>query len=388
MKDSRMARADEHQTQLRRRMRIMLICVGILFGGIFLYKFVMSLMIKYMMAHHSQTVTVSTMKADYALWQSELKAVGSLRAVRGVNVTSELAGMVKTIYFTPGILVNEGTLLVALNVDADIAQLQALQATAELSAITYKRDKAQFAIRGVSKEVVDTDAANLKNIQAQVQQQTATIAKKIIRAPFNGRLGISAVSPGQYINPGDNIVTLQQLDPIYVDFFVPQQSLVDLKLGQVVSLTSEMFPNKVFKGKITTINPLIDTTTRNVEIEATLSNPRFELVPGMFALVNVDTEKPERYITLPQTAISFNSYGSMVYFVKSDKNDAKRLIANQAFVTTGETRGDQVAILKGVQKGDELVTSGQLKLKNGTAVTINNAIVPADDPAPNLLDEH
>jgi membrane fusion protein (multidrug efflux system) len=276
-----------------------------------------------------------------------------------------------------------------LNIDADVAQLHALQATAELNKITYNRDKAQLAIKGVSKEVVDTDAATLKNMLALVDQQTATIAKKIIRAPFAGRLGISNVNPGQYINPGDSIVTLQQLDPIYVDFYVPQQSLSRLKVNQSVTLVSDTFPGKKFKGKITTINPIIDSSTRNVEIEATIENPEFELVPGAFVTATVDTGNAQRFLTLPQTAITFNPYGDVVYLVQKSDKDKSVLTAQQSFVTEGDTRGEQVAITQGLKEGDEVVTTGQLKLKNGTEITIDNSVpMPSNNPAPELANSH
>jgi membrane fusion protein (multidrug efflux system) len=380
---------DARKHELRRRMRLMLIFLGILFGGIFLYKLVMGMIQKHYMTSQSHVVSVSSMKVSYATWSSELQAVGSMRAIRGVNVTAELAGLVRNIYFTPGALVTEGTVLVGLNIDADVAQLHALQATAELSKITYNRDKAQLAIKGVSKEVVDTDAANLKNISALVDQQTATVAKKIIRAPFAGRLGISTVNPGQYLNPGDSVVTLQQLDPIYVDFYVPQQDLSKLKVNQPVTLVSDTFPDKTFKGKITTINPLVDATTRNVEIEATIDNPQFDLVPGVFVTVKVDTGNAQRFLTVPQTAITFNPYGDIVYRVEKKNKDKSVLTAQQYFVTEGDTRGEQVAIVKGLKEGDEIVTTGQLKLKNGTEVTIDNSQpVPSDNPAPKLKNEH
>lgn len=383
--------ARERERELHRRMRIMLIGAGILFGGIFLYKGITGLLFKHFMASQSHVVTVSTMKVDYSEWDSRLQAVASLRAIRGVNVTTELAGMVRTISFVPGSITNAGTVLVELNTDPDVAQLRALQASAELADITYRRDKKQLAIKGVSKEVVDTDAANLKNLLAQVDQQAATIAKKIIRAPFTGRLGVSAVNPGQYISPGDTVVTLQQLSPIYVDFFVPQQQLVELKVGQAVVLDSDAVPGKKFTGKITTINPVVDTSTRNVEIEATLDNAQQELVPGMFGTVTVETGKPQRFLTLPQTAISYNPFGDIVYIVNKSpakKKGKDKLTVMQIFVKTGETRGDQVAILDGLHAGDEIVTSGQLKLKNGSEIAINDSVVPSNNPAPSLPNEH
>jgi membrane fusion protein (multidrug efflux system) len=377
--------------QMKKRMRKMLILVGILFGLIFVYKGIMSLMFKYyILANGKHVVNVSAMEAKYETWQSQISATGSLRAIRGVNVTTELAGMVQTIYFTPGSSVEQSTLLVQLNASSDLALLHSLEANAELAKVTYLRDKAQYAVRAVSKQTLDADAANLKSLRAQVAQQAATVAKKTIRAPFAGRLGISAINPGQYLNPGDTIVMLQTIDPIYVDFFIPQQALAKIKVGQLVTVTTDTFPGKKFEGKITTINPAVDTSTRNVGVEATISNPQAELTPGMFASVLVDTAQPQRYLTLPQTAISFNPYGELVYIIKETGQDKKGpiLTVSQAFVITGETRGDQIAILKGLNEGEQVVTSGQLKLKNGSRVAINNSVVPPNNPSPSAPDEH
>jgi len=377
--------------RMKKRMTIMLISMGILFGGILSWKIFSSIMLKRYLTSQSQVQTVSAMTVPVSPWQPKLKSTGSLRAIKGVNVTTELAGMVQKIYFTPGAVVNEGTLLVQLNADAEIGQLQSLQAQAALAEITYERDKAQYAVRAVSKQTVDTDFQNLRSLHGQVAQQAATVAKKAIRAPFTGRLGINNVNLGQYLNPGDKIVTLQTLDPIYVDFYFPQQSLSQLEIGQSVEVTSDSYPGKIYKGKITTIDPALDTTTRNVEVEATVANPNYELNPGMFALVEVNVGKQKAYLTLPQTVISFNSYGNIAYVLKEkgkDKNGKPILIAHQVFVTTGETRGDQIKILRGLKKGDIVVTSGQLKLKNGSQVAINNSVVPSNNPTPSTPNEH
>lgn len=380
-----------------RRMRKMLIFLALIFGSIIIYKVIIHFVIKHAIASQSRVVTVSSMKVSESPWQPRIVAVGSTRAIRGVDVTTQLAGMVENIYFTPGGLVRKGVVLVQLNIDPDVAQLHALEATEEIDLITYNRDKKQFAAKGIAKEQLDTDLANLKNMQAQVAEQAANIAKKIIQAPFDGRLGVSAVNPGQYLNPGDKVVTLQQLDPIYVDFYVPQQQLSEFTVGQPVNVVTDSFPGQTFTGTVTTIDPIVVTDTRNVEIEATLNNPKLELVPGMFANVTVNTSTPKSYITVPQTAITYNPYGNIVFLVtkstddKNKKKDDKNkdtLIAKQAFVTTGETRGDQVTVLSGLKNGDEIVTSGQLKLKNGDMIAINNSIVPQNEAVPVLPNDH
>ena len=376
----------------KKRMRIMLILVGVLFGGIFIYKGLIHLLMMYSLAHHqAPSIPVSTIKATYSSWQPKLKSTASLRAIRGVNVTTELAGMVQKIYFTPGDSVEEGTVLVQLNADSDLGQLHALQANAELAAITLKRDQAQYEVHAISKQQLDSDQANLKSLLAQVDQQAAIVAKKTIRAPFSGRLGISAVNPGQYLNPGDTVVMLQTLDPIYADFYFSQEALANLKEGQPVTITTDTFPGKKFSGKVTTINPAVDVSTRNVEVEATIANPDKKLAPGMFAKAEVDTGEPVRYLTVPQTAISFNPYGAIVYIVRqafSDKKGNPALIVKQSFVLTGETRGDQIAILQGLKENDTVVTSGQLKLKNGSSVVVNNEVEIPNNPQTKAPDEH
>jgi len=372
-----------------KRMLIMLAIAGVVFGGIFGFQAFKGAMIKkYMASNMAPPATVSTLRAELSAWQPRLTAVGTLRAVRGVDVTSEVTGQVRDLQVQSGRDVAAGQLLVQLNADTDTAQLHSLQAAAELSATVYERDKGQFAVEAISKATLDADAADLKIKRAQVDQQAALVAKKAIRAPFSGRLGITTVQPGQYINPGDKIVTLQELDSLLVDFYLPQQQLSRLALGQSVTLTTDAYAGRGFAGKITAIDPRVDPATRNVQVEARVANSRRELLPGMFATVEVATGAPLQQLTLPANAISFNPYGATAYVVeRTDSTDGKPVLkAQQRFVTTGETRGDQVAVLDGVKAGEEVVTSGQLKLKNGSTVVINNKVQPSNDPAPAPVD--
>lgn len=365
-------------------MKIMLICLAVLFGGIFGFKLFEAHMIKKYLASMQKIPVVSTAVVHYENWQPQVHAVGSMRAIRGVSVTTDLAGLVQEIDFKPGTLVRKDKLLVQLNARSDVAQLHALQANADLAKAVYKRDKAQYSIGAISKATLDADAANEKNTQALAEQQAAIVAKKTIRAPFTGRLGVCLVNPGQYVAAGDKIVSLQTFDPIYADFYVPQQDLVQLQVGQTVNMQNDALPGKIFYGKITAIDPALDTSTRNVEIEATFPNPDEQLKPGMFASVLVDTGVPKSYLTLPQTAIAFNPYGSSVYVVKSvtEKGKQAEKMVVQSFITTGQTRGDQIAVLSGLNEGDEVVTSGQMKLKNNMTIEINNAVQPSNNPAP------
>ena len=387
---------------MKKRMTIMLVAVGVLLGGVIGFNYFKGyMMAKYMASSPIPPATVSTMKVDFQQWQPQLGAVGTLRAVRGVDVTSEVAGLVRSVEFKSGDEVKAGQVLIELNAESDLAQQHSLEAAAELAATVYERDKAQFAAEVISKAQLDNDAADLKSKRAQVAQQAATVAKKTIRAPFAGKLGISTVNPGQYINPGDSLVTLQTIDPIYIDFYLPQQQLPQVALGQRVAILADAYKDATFSGKISALNPKVDTNTRNVQIEATVPNPKRQLLPGMYATVKVSSGEEQRYLTLPQTAITYNPYGNTVFVVKRAENkgadkDAKSnaskdtkdpkakpsLIAQEVFVTTGPTRGDQVAILSGVEPGMEIVTSGQSKLKNGTPLIINNTIEPANSPNP------
>jgi membrane fusion protein, multidrug efflux system len=341
--------------------------------------------------------SVSSIKAGYDDWQSQLAAVGSLRAERGADLSAEVAGIVDGIDFHSGDDVKAGQVLLRLRAADDVAHLESLKATAALAEITYNRDKAQLAAEAVSQAVVDNDAATLKSAKAQVAEQQALVNKKTVYAPFGGHLGIRAVDLGQYLAAGTKIVTLQQLDPIFVDFSVPQQALSQVGVGQKVQATLDAFPGKTFAGEISAIDPQVDADTRNVQVRATVPNPDHKLLPGMYATVNVTVgAQQQRYITLPQTAIAYNPYGATAYLVikRSQDKDAKPaaagqpqgspddLIAKQVFVVTGPTRGDQVAILKGISEGDEVVTSGQIKLRNGVPVTIDNSVLPTNDPNP------
>jgi membrane fusion protein, multidrug efflux system len=327
--------------------------------------------------------TVSAASVHFTNWQPEVTAVGSLRAVRGVDVTTEVTGLVRSLHFKSGEQVERGQVLVELNADSEIAQQHALEAAADLAATVYTRDKAQFEVQAVSQAQLDADAADLKNKRAQAAAQAALVAKKTLRAPFAGRLGITTVNPGQYLNTGDKVVTLQEVDPVYVDFKLPQQQLAMIAKGQSVNLTTDAFPGVKFVGTITAIDPRVDSSTRNFQAEATVPNADQKLVPGMFARVAVIAGEPKQYLTLPQTAITYNPYGATVFVAqkKPDGSD-KDLIAQQSFVTLGPTRGDQVAVLKGVSEGDLVVTSGQLKLNNGAPLIVDNSVQPANDPNP------
>jgi membrane fusion protein (multidrug efflux system) len=375
---------------MTKRMVIMLIAVAIVFGGIFGFQaFKASMIKKFMTAMGSPPQTVSAAKAAYSAWQPKLEAIGTLRAVKGADLSLDVPGVVASISFNSGDDVEQGAPLLKLRVEDDLAKLESLQAMAELSEIVNQRDQKQFKMQAVSQATLDTDAANLKNAKAQVVQQQAIIDKKFLRAPFAGHLGIRAVDLGQYLAAGTVIVTLQALDPIFVDFFLPQQAVDQVRLGQSVVVKVDAFKDQTFAGEISAINSKVDAGSRNVQIRATLKNPEHKLLPGMYATVDIATGSPQSYLTLPQTAITYNPYGDTVYVVDSKAADATgkpQLIARQTFVTTGPTRGDQVAVLKGIEEGDLIVTAGQIKLHNGSTILIDNSITPTADAAPVPID--
>lgn len=376
---------------MTKRMVLMLLIAGVIFGAIFGFQAFKSRMIKkYLSSQGVPPQTVSTIKAGFQEWQPELSSVGTLRAVRGADLAPEVSGVVSAIHFRSGEEVKAGAPLVQLNAAADLAQLESLRAGAELAELTYRRDQSQLKVQAVSQASVDADAANLKVAKARVAEQQALVDKKNVRAPFAGRLGLRAVDLGQYVAPGTKLVTLQALDPVYVDFSVPQSGLAGIRTGLKVSAKADALPGERFEGTIDAIDAKVDPATRNVQVRASLSNPRHQLLPGMFVTVAVDTGSAERRLTLPQTAISFNPYGNTVYVIeeKGKGPDGKpRLIATQRFVTTGATRGDQVAILSGVKEGETVVTAGLLKLRNGVPVNINNSVQPSDEAAPKPKDE-
>jgi len=369
-----------------KRMVIMLVAVAIVFGGIFGFQLFKAAMIKkFIAAAGNPPQTVSVTRAGFSEWQPRIEAIGSLRAVKGADLSLEVSGVVESISFNSGDDVEAGAQLLKLRTADDVAKLESLQAMAALSEITNERDQKQFKMQAVSQATLDTDAANLKNARAQVVQQQAIIDKKILRAPFAGHLGIRAVDLGQYLGPGTVIVTLQALDPIFVDFFVPQQAVDEVRLDQAVTVHVDAYKDENFVGKIAAINPKVDTGSRNVQVRATLKNPDHKLLPGMYATVDIATGSPQNYITLPQTAITYNPYGDTVYVVdsKATAADGKpQLSARQTFITVGPTRGDQVAVLKGVEDGDSVVTAGQIKLHNGSVILIDNSVTPTADAAP------
>jgi membrane fusion protein (multidrug efflux system) len=365
---------------------ILFLAVAVLMGGIFGWQlFIGKITKKYMGSMATAPQTVSSTVAAASSWQSHTQALGTLRAVRGADLAPQAPGVVDKIHIESGAEVAAGAVLLTLKPNDDPAKLAQLQAQAELASINLKRDQEQLEAQAISQATVDTDASNLKAARAQVVAQQALIEEKVVRAPFAGRLGIRLVDEGQYLAAGTTVVTLQALDPIFIDFYVPQQALARLKVNQAVSATVDAYPGVAFTGNIASVNSKVDTASRNVQVRASFANADRRLVPGMYANVNIDDGDPSALVTLPQSAITYNPYGDTVYLVQKSGTDDKgnpKLTVLQRFVKLGDTRGDQVAVKSGVVVGDEVVTAGQMKLRNGSPVVINNKIVPSSDSAP------
>jgi membrane fusion protein, multidrug efflux system len=368
---------------------VMVLFVALIVGGVFGWQtFTGSFFKKFMEQAAAAPQTVSTVTAAKTSWQPQIRAIGSLRAVRGADLSAQAAGVVGSIEFESGNDVPAGKVLLKLRPNDDYAKLEQLEAAAELAEQTLKRDQEQFAAQAVSQAVIDTDVSTLKSARAQVSAQRALIDEKIVKAPFAGRLGIRQIDLGQYLAAGTTVVTLQALDPILIDFYVPQQALGDVRPGQSVTAAVDTFPGVAFPGVVESINSKVDPASRNVQIRASFRNADHRLMPGMFASVAIDAGSPTSEITLPVTAITYNPYGNTVFVVEHGTSGGKsRDTVQQRFVKLGDTRGDQVAVLSGIAPGDVVVSAGQMKLRNGTAVAINNAVQPTDNPHPSPPNE-
>jgi membrane fusion protein, multidrug efflux system len=354
-----------------KRLLLVLLALGVAFGGIFGWKYYQGLQYAARAAIPPPPATVAAAEVRSETWQPYLHAVGSLVAVQGIDVTNEVAGQVKAIQFQSGQRVQQGEPLLQLDDSVDQAELQGLIAERNLARLQYKRNAELLPKKMVSREAYDEAHARLENAEAQVASKQALIRKKRIRAPFSGRLGIRAVDLGEYLAPGSRIVPLQTLNPIYADYALPEHYFAQLAPGQKLVVTVRAYPQRDFEGHISAINPGIDPGTRNVRVRATLENPEGLLRPGMFA--EVRTALPERagVLTLPRTAISYNPYGEFVFVI--EQQDGK-LIVQRRQIRTGEARAERVEILDGLKLGERVVAAGQVKLRNGQPVQIDDSI--------------
>jgi len=332
-------------------------------------------------------VTTAVVKQES--WESLITSVGSLTAVQGITVTAELSGKVERIAFEPGSMVKAGELLVQQDTSSEEAQLRAEEATVALAKANLKRLGKLLEEESIAQSRYDDTEAQFKQAMARADNIRATIAKKTILAPFAGRLGIRLINLGQVLNEGEPIVVLQSLDPIFVDFSLPQQQLNQIQPGLPVRITTDALPGKVVQGTITAINPQVEAATRNIQIQATVRNPEERLRPGMFVTVAVVLPAQKASHTIPATAVLYAPYSDSV-FVVEDKKDEKTgqtgKVIRQQFVKLGEKRGDYVAILSGLEGKETVVSTGVFKLRNGQPVVVDNSLAPEFQLSPKPTD--
>ncbi|MBM3872157.1 MAG: efflux RND transporter periplasmic adaptor subunit [Verrucomicrobia bacterium] len=369
---------------MKLRIALALLAVIVVLGGIFGAK---ALQIRKAdaaaAARRPPPVTVATAQAVPETWTATLDAVASLRSFRGITVRAELDGRISRLAFESGAVVREGDVLVELDTSTETAQLAGLEAQARLAALSL--DRARELRRTGTNTPADLDFAENTAQQslAAIEVLRATIAKKRIVAPFSGRLGIRGVNPGQFLNKGDAVVELESADPIYADFGLPQQELTRLQPGLEVRLQADAYPGRTFTGKVETTSPRVRDDTRNVAVRAVFPNPAEALRPGMFARVSVILPESSAVLVLPASAITYSPYGDSVYVVETETTpEGTREVARQRFVEVGPRRGDQTSIRKGLNPGDRVVVAGQMKLRSGAAVRIDNSILPGNEAAP------
>ena len=374
-----------------KRILIALVVLGLVFGGVIGWKLYMASMTQQFMAQRKPPASsVAARPASMSRWQSTLQAVASLEAVQGVQVSGEIAGQVEAIHFSSGEEVEQNDLLLELDTTVDRAELERLRTVLDLARVQFERQKRLVEREMSPQSELDEAEARYRQAQTEVKKQRILIGKKRIQAPFTGRLGIRKVDLGQYLSPGEPIVGLQSLHPIYANFSLPQQAMDRVSKGQKVELTLEGWPDAVFAGEITAIEAEVNENTRNVSLQATLDNESGRLRPGMYGQATIILPDERSLITLPQTAVKYNPYGDIVFVLKAEENggekSGKTYTASRRFVTLGERRGDQVAVLKGLEAGELVAVSGQHKLREGARATVNNEILPSNEPAPQVED--
>lgn len=326
--------------------------------------------------------SVTSARAEVVAWENARAAIGTLVAVRGVTLGAELPGLIREVNFDSGAAVKKGALLVKLDTSAEEAQLAAAEAEATLARLSLERARSLREADSNSAADLDAAVARAKQASATVANLQAVIAKKAIRAPFDGRVAIRQVELGQVVSSGTPLASLQSVSPIHADFWLPQQALAELHLGQQARLRTDTFGDAIWGGEITAINPEVDASTRNVRVRATFPNADGRLRPGMFANVQVISAQRRRALLVPATGVLYAPYGDSVFTIEEGKGAAGALTVHQRTVRLGERRGDFVEVLSGLAPGDAVVSSGAFKLRNGVAVVVNNALAPAAQLAP------
>lgn len=382
-------------------MIIMLAVTAVVFGGIFGFKwFGNKMMNQFFDNMPIPPIAITATEAQEQTWPATVEAVGTVTAVNGIAVSAEVAGVVQSIGFRSGDRVAAGTVLVTLDSVVDQAELRTLEAQLRLAETELARGRDLFGSEVMAKSQFDRLESAAAQAAARVEAQRALIAKKTIRAPFAGVLGIRQANLGQYVSPGTPLVTLQSMDPIYVNFSLPEQRLGMLAVGMAVSAGVDAFPDAAFSGRINAIEPRVNESTRNFDVQATFRNTDARLQPGLFARVRIALPKSEHYVVVPQTAVSYNPYGNSVYVIQetgaaggtepqptegaqaSSAEHGPTLVVMRRLVKTGPTRGDFVAVVEGLKPGERVATSGLLKLRNDAVVVVNNAVTPTADLQP------
>lgn len=375
---------------MTKRMIIMLVLAGIVFGAIFGMKwFGNKMMNDYLAKAPIPPATISAAPAGIMSWDNHLEAIGSFVPVNGTVVTTESGGIVTAIHFDSGASVGKGAALVTLDSANEAAELKRLQAQAALAELNRNRREKLYKLEAISKSDYDAADSEAQAAKAAVDAQRAKLAQKNIRAPFAGQLGIRKVNLGDYLSPGSAIVTLQTLDPIFFDFSLPEQQVAAAQTELKVEVRIDAIPGEAFMGIVDAVEPQIDEATRNFKVRARLSNPDHRLRPGQFGKVTLTLPGERQLLVVPRTAISYNSYGTSVFVVQKQKNPAPPpekampgapphtdLEVTQRFVKTGDARGDFVAVTEGLKEGEQVATSGLLKLRNQLPVIINNSNTP------------
>ena len=381
-----------------RPMLLMLIAVGVVFGAVFGLKwFGLKAMNDYVNAMPLPTETVSTTTVKRQTWDNEITAVGNVLVFHGVNISNEVPGVVRKIHFASGDFVNEGELLVSLDADNERAEYQRLVAVSELAELNRVRREKLWKLDSISKSDYDATASEAKAANAAVKAQAARIALKEIRAPFDGKVGLLRISKGQYLEPGYTIATLTALDPILFEFSLPERWQNVVKADMPLTLTVKDLPNQSFDGKVDAFEPGINEATREYQLHAKMPNPDGLLRPGQFGTIRLQLPGSREVMPIPRTAINYDSYGSSVWVVvRSPRSGAhdreaepieessteETLTVEKRFVRTGDARGDYVLVEDGLNAGEEIVTSGLFKLRNGQPITIDNELAPKVELAP------
>lgn len=368
---------------MNKRMTIILLLTALIFGALFAQKWYgKRMMAEYLKTMGQAAVTVSSIEARSMPWRQQISTVGTLAAIHGADLTTEVSGIVDTIRFENGAEVKAGDIIASLTNATDLAELASLEASVRLAELERDRIEQLWKTKSVAKSLLDKQQTELDKSRALAKAQQARLEQKLIRAPFDGHLGIRHINVGQYIAAGDPVIALQSLDPIYLNFTLPEERYTELNVGQEINVQADALSGQNFIGNITAIEPSVEQNTRNFHIQATLDNHQHSLRPGMFARIQIMLGEPVDKIVIPRTAINFNPYGNSVFILENNADN--KLVSNQRFVQTGAEKGDLVTIEKGLAVGERVATSGLLKLRNGSAVELNDAVQPnaVESPTP------